>query len=66
MNFSITLNGKVRRVDIKGRTSIAELLKKISVSREVALVKKNGKIVPEGELIGKNDKIEVFQVVYGG
>ena len=61
MELTITLNGERKKVEIKGAGSIAELLKKINVSREVAFVKKNGKIVPESEVIDKNDIIEVIK-----
>jgi sulfur carrier protein ThiS len=61
MELAIRLNGKVTKVRIENGASIAELFKKIGVPREVTFAKKNGKLVPESEVINKSDRIEVVR-----
>jgi sulfur carrier protein ThiS len=61
MELTINLNGKAKKVNIKEGTSIAELFKKIGVPREVTFAKKNGKLVPESEVISKDDRVEVIR-----
>ncbi|MBN1170392.1 sulfur carrier protein ThiS [Candidatus Micrarchaeota archaeon] len=46
--------------------TLAELLKKMKVSREEVVVKVNGKLVPETREVKADDKIEIIKVVFGG
>lgn len=46
--------------------TIKELLKKLEIPSETAVVKKNEFIVIEEELIQEGDTVEIIKVIYGG
>jgi sulfur carrier protein ThiS len=46
--------------------TLAELLKDLKVMREEVVIKVNGKLAPETEMIGPEDKVEIIKVVFGG
>ena len=64
MAAKITVDGK-RMADMGAKT-VGELLGRLGVSREEALVKVDGHVRPEGFGIKKAKKVDVIRVVYGG
>ena len=46
--------------------TIKDLLKKLEIPSETAVVKKNEFIVIEEELIQEGDTVEIIKVIYGG
>lgn len=47
-------------------SSILDLLENIDFNPETVVVKRNGKIVPEEEIMEDGDEIEIVPVVSGG
>lgn len=47
-------------------SSILDLLENIDFNPETVVVKRNGKIVPEDEIMEDGDEIEIIPVVSGG
>ena len=62
--MELIFDNKERTLDFNG--SIKELLKELKVMREEVVIKVNGKITPETEMVGKDDKVEIIKVVFGG
>ncbi len=56
----------VRKKCAFSRGTVSELLRKLGVQREEALVKVNGALVPEDSEVGGKDQVEVIKVVFGG
>ncbi len=61
------------RLFVDGRRSgpahggdVSSLLKKLGIRREEAVVKVNGRLVPDTALVGGKDTVEVVRVVFGG
>jgi thiamine biosynthesis protein ThiS len=65
---------KVRTVGRKGArmvrvpqgTRVADLLERLGQSREAVVVRLNGRIVAEEEVLSHGDSVEIQQVVTGG
>tara|TARA_B100000965_G_scaffold374039_1_gene364994 strand:- start:51 stop:254 length:204 start_codon:yes stop_codon:yes gene_type:complete len=64
----IQLNGK--KVDIKSKVSIYELLKKFKLNNKKVAIEYNGIIVPKTnykkKILKNNDKLEVVHFIGGG
>ncbi len=64
----IQLNGK--KVDIKSKVSIYELLKKFKLNNKKVAIEYNGIIVPKSnykkKILKNNDKLEVVHFIGGG
>lgn len=52
--------------EIPGGYTVKDLLKKLDIPSETVVVKKNGFIIIEEELIQEGDTIEIIKVIYGG
>jgi len=48
------------------RASIKCLLEELGINPQEVLVARNGRIVPEEDLVGGDDEIKVIRVVHGG
>ena len=59
-----SFNGKDVSLSFSG--SVGDLLKKLEISDQIVLVKKNGDIVTELEQVTDSDTIDIQQVVFGG
>ncbi len=55
-----------RMVKTPARTSIVGLLDKIEQNRETVVVRVNGKIIAEEELLANGDLVEILPIVTGG
>ena len=64
----IQLNGK--KVDIKPKATIYELLKKFKINNKKVAIEHNGTIVPKSnykkKFLKNNDKLEVVHFIGGG
>ena len=64
----IQLNGK--KVDIKSKVSIYELLKKFKLNNKKVAIEYNGIIVPKSnykkKILKNNDKLEIVHFIGGG
>jgi len=64
----IQLNGK--KVDIKSKATIYELLKKFKLNNKKVAIEHNGTIVPKSnykkKILKNNDKLEVVHFIGGG
>lgn len=58
------VNGKKRKMT--SGITCAQLVKKLSLSREECIVKVNGKPAADGRKIGAKDKVDVITIVFGG
>ncbi len=61
----VVLDGMKKRVAFR-KGKISDLLRLLSVQREEALMKVNGKLAPEDMEIDANDRVEIIKVVFGG
>jgi thiamine biosynthesis protein ThiS len=64
MSMEVFFDNEQKEIDFSG--TIEELLKELNVMREEVVIKVNGKITPETESIGPEDKVEIIKVVFGG
>ncbi len=55
-----------REIRLDPHTTIADLLRKLGHIRETIVVRRNGKIVVEGERLSDGDLIEILPIVTGG
>lgn len=67
MKLKLTLRPRNTSVtkDVKAKV-IGDLLKVLSLEREVYVFKKNGEVVTEAEPLSPGDHVEVIKVVSGG
>ena len=63
--MDIYLDGKKIKIN-KKFDKISELLEELKISRQIAIVKVNGKITPSENSIEPGSKIEIIRVVFGG
>ncbi|GAB6055852.1 MoaD/ThiS family protein [Methanobacterium movens] len=66
MKFTLINNKKTEQLSFKNNLTIKELLDQIEKPLETVVIKKNGQIVLEDEIIQEGDTIEVIQIIYGG
>ncbi len=57
---------KIRKVMVKSRSTINDILRELGYNREEVVVRLNGKIVAEEEELSRGDSIEVIRIVTGG
>lgn len=62
----IRLDGRPKKIEGRPPNSVLELLARLSLSPQEALVRVDGKIRPEGHPLTAKSKIEVIRVVFGG
>jgi sulfur carrier protein ThiS len=64
----ITVKAKNGEKKLPGfeRKSIAHLMKFLKVNPETAIIKKNGKIAHEDDLLKNGDSVEFVGIIYGG
>ncbi|MCX8163590.1 MAG: MoaD/ThiS family protein [Candidatus Micrarchaeota archaeon] len=63
--LKVYIDGKYKKIE-KNYKTIEELLKELEISKQIALVKVNGKLTPAENPFPKNGKIEIIRVVFGG
>ncbi len=66
MEFTLINNKKTEQLSLKKNLTIKKLLDEIEKPLETVVIKKNGQIVLEEEIIQEGDTIEVIQIIYGG
>jgi sulfur carrier protein ThiS len=57
---------RARKIKLFSSAKITDLLKLLNLSPEVVAVRRNGKIVVEGERLFDDDSIEILPIVTGG
>ena len=62
--MQVAFNGETKSLEFEG--TVAELLEKLGICREIVLVSRNGEIIPENERVSESDSIEILQVIQGG
>ncbi len=58
------INGSVQIIKFSG--TVKELLQKLQISDQIVIVKRNGEIVTELDLVKDTDQMEIQQVIFGG
>ena len=67
MNFKLIFNNKEEIKTLNNdNTPINDILEDMNLSSETIVVKKNGNIVVEDEIISNGDEIQIIQIIYGG
>ncbi|MDR2830396.1 MAG: MoaD/ThiS family protein [Methanobrevibacter sp.] len=66
MAFKVKIGNKVKDMKLDDNKTIKNLLKKLNVSSESVVTKKNGEIVIEDEIIDDGDEIQLIRIIYGG
>jgi len=54
----------VKKLKFKGK--ISQLLSKLDINPEVVLLKRNGALVTEMDIVNDKDELEIVRVIYGG
>ena len=62
--MEITVDGRKKRVN--AAKSVGELLAALSINREEALVKVNGRLAPDSAEISGKDDVKVMRIIFGG
>lgn len=57
---------KERRLFLPSRAKVLDLLERLGYNPQVVVVRRNGKVVVEGEGLASGDVIEIIPVVTGG
>jgi len=65
-SLKVKLDERLVSVKLKKGMRVIDLMRQLCVNRETHLAKKNGKLVSELEGVSGRDRLEIFQVVYGG
>ena len=58
------INGQETQLRFSGK--VKDLLRRLEVSDQIVIVKRNGEIITELESVNDDDTIEIQQVVFGG
>jgi sulfur carrier protein len=66
MEFTLIIGEETESKDWKEGITIKEVLVEIDIPVETVVVKKDGRIVIEEEIINEGDIIEIIKVIYGG
>lgn len=66
MKFTLIIGDEKESRDFSNETTIKSVLEDMDFPLETVVVKKNGQIVIEEEIIADGDIIEVIKVIYGG
>ncbi len=66
ITVKIAGEGEKRELELDDKSAIIDVLKDTGKNPETVVVRKNGKIVPEEEILSDGDEIEVIQIVSGG
>ncbi len=61
----ISPDGSIKEIEIRDMP-IENVLKELSINPEEVIIAKNGKIVPEDEMVTNEDEIKVIRVIHGG
>jgi len=57
---------KKQLIKLPTRSKVAGLLKALDLNPQTVVVRCNGKIVAEGELLKSGDQVEIIHIVTGG
>ncbi|HSQ02119.1 MAG TPA: hypothetical protein VLM77_02605 [Methanobacterium sp.] len=57
--------GHIENIDIK-RLSVNELLKNFGIDPLEVIVKRDGSVILDDEILGKTDSIEIIRVIHRG
>lgn len=60
------LEGKKRTLALEKGARIEELLEELGINRETVLVRLNGEVCVEEEVLGEGDEVEIIRAVSGG
>lgn len=66
MKFTLIIGDEKESRDLSDGLTIKNFLEEMDFPLETVVVKKNGQIVIEEEIIMEGDVIEVIKVIYGG
>lgn len=60
------MEGRGKTMRVREGTRVEELLEELGINRETVLVRLNGEICVEEEVLEKGDEVEVIRAVSGG
>ena len=68
MNIQVNLSrsNKTKKINLKKGSKIYDLLKKIDIKPDTAIIMKDNKPIPIDEELNKDQKITIIQVSSGG
>lgn len=66
MKFTLIIGDEKESRDLSEGITIKNVLEEMDFPLETVVVKKNGQIVTEEEIILEGDIIEIIKVIYGG
>lgn len=66
MEFTLIIGEEKESKDWKNGMTIKDVLVEMDIPTETVVVKKDGRIVVEDEIINEGDMVEVIKVIYGG
>lgn len=66
MIVTLKYSGKNRNINLLTRAKVADLLKKASINPETVLIRREGVIIPDTEVLKDKDKLEAIRVISGG
>jgi sulfur carrier protein len=66
MKISVRQGKKIEIVNVGQNATINDLLEQLGINRETVLVRRNGKITIEEEILKEGDSVEIIQAISGG
>jgi sulfur carrier protein len=66
MKISVKQGKKTEIVNLGQNATINDLLEQLGINRETVLVRRNGKITIEEEILREGDSVEIIQAISGG
>ena len=66
MNVSVVYGRLKKKLVLGSRATAFDALKKAGINPEIVLIKREGEIIPDAELLNDGDKLELLRVVTGG
>ncbi len=66
MEFTLIIGEETESKNLKEGLTIKDVLLEMDIPVETVVVKKEGKIVIEEEIINEGEVVEIIKVIYGG
>lgn len=66
MEFTLIIGEETESKNLKEGLTIKDVLLEMDIPIETVVVKKEGKIVIEEEIINEGEVVEIIKVIYGG
>jgi|Deesub1362A_J573_1020465.scaffolds.fasta_scaffold00098_35 sulfur carrier protein ThiS len=66
MEVSVKIRREEKSVILDEGSTINDLLKKLGINRETVLIRRNGKLCIEEEVLNDRDSVEIIPAISGG